>query len=168
MANIVTNKLYILTEDKDELNKVLEFIKRETEEDGETSGIGTIDFNKITPMPPWVIKEASIEDGIIYGEENCDIGWMNANWGTKGNAFDISYDSDNNLITFSTYWNPVLDLIVKLARIFPQVTLNYKWLDEVYGGVAGKIKIKGKYNEFDIKYVDVFNSEELDAFITIF
>ena len=50
-------------------------------------GRGSIDFNRITPMPPWVYRQPTNQELLRqYGEENCSRGWCQQNWGTAQNA----------------------------------------------------------------------------------
>ncbi len=50
-------------------------------------GRGSMDFNHVTPMPPWVYRQptnlALLEK---YGEKNCARGWCLENWGTPQNV----------------------------------------------------------------------------------
>lgn len=134
MPNHVTNRLTILGT-KEEINEVLEFIKLENSPENKISGIGTIDFNKITPMPKWVFQgDLSSADEEKYGAENCWYEWSTENWGTKWNAYSQPDDRNTeNTIYFQTAWSGVPKLIEKLAWIFPNVTLEYAYADEDFG-----------------------------------
>ena len=138
MPNHVTNRLTILGT-KEEINEVLEFIKLENSPENKISGIGTIDFNKITPMPKWVFQgDLSSKEEKKYGSENCWYEWCVTNWGTKWNAYSQLDDRNTeNTIYFQTAWGGVPELIEKLAWIFPNVTIKYAYANEDFGhGVA--------------------------------
>ncbi|HHQ5499613.1 TPA: hypothetical protein ACSREK_000647 [Clostridioides difficile] len=69
MQNYITNRLVIEGEEK-EINEVLEFIKVDE------LGIGSIDFNKITPVPKWICQRNLGREGREkYGEENFWYKW---------------------------------------------------------------------------------------------
>jgi len=138
MPNHITNILTIYGTDE-QVDKVLEFIKNDE------LGVGTIDFNKITPMPPWIFQgNLGREDEEKYGEENCWYDWSIKNWGTKWNAYgQPSNRNTENKIHFETAWSNVLELIRKLSWVFPDVEFFYQWADEDdIGANVGSSKIK--------------------------
>ena len=146
MPNHITNKLTIKGE-KDQVMKVLYFIKVEKDIDKELNGIGTIDFNKITPMPKWVygsspdVMGISMKDEEKYGVGNTSIEWARENWGTKWNAYsqgDIR--NTENTIYFQTAWNNVAELIRKVAWIFPSIEIEYSYCDEDFGNNLGRYR----------------------------
>ncbi len=146
MPNNITNKLIIKGENK-KVQEVLNFIKIEKEDSEVINGIGTIDFNKITPMPKWVYGSNSNVNGISrkdeekYAEENTCIKWSRKNWGTKWNAYSQG-DKRNteNTIYFQTAWNGVPSLISKIAWIFTDVVIEYSWADEDFGHNVARFK----------------------------
>ncbi len=62
--------------------------------------------------------------------------WCIHNWGTKWNALDSEYSSENNELTFTTAWDGVPNLIHILAKNYPDVSISYNWGDEDYFGNA--------------------------------
>lgn len=105
-------------------------------------GWGSIDFNQVTPMPPWVYRQptnlALLEK---YGEENCARGWCLANWGTPQNALHPErsakeYDG-GTAIHFDTEDQEVRELVRKLSLIFKDVNLDYLWASEDVGSNVG-------------------------------
>lgn len=150
MPNHITNKLKLIG-NKEEVKKVLDFIKDDESE------YGIIDFNKITPMPKWVFSEnLGQKEREKYGEENCWLDWCRNNWGTKWNAYSQEFNELTNTITFDTAWNGVPELMSKLAWIFPNVTFEYCYADEDIGSNVGKYTFKdtevlGGYIESDTK-----------------
>lgn len=143
MPNHITNKLTI-NGTEEQVNEVLNFIKIEETENSECFGIGTIDFNKITPMPKWIFqKDLGEEDRKKYGEENCWYSWSLENWGTKWNAYSQPDERNTeDTIYFQTAWSGVPDLISKLAWIFPDVTIEYSYADEDFGYNVGSYTFK--------------------------
>lgn len=66
--------------------------------------------------------------------------WRCANWGTKWNAYCQSSPAEN-IITFSTAWGGVPDLMAKLSSKFPEVKFNFScddyydsWIFEIQNG----------------------------------
>lgn len=161
MPNNVGNKLTIVGTDEEVL-KVLDFIKIEEGAFGKgdyPTGIGTIDFNKITPMPKWVygnspdINGISRSDEELYGRENTTLGWAIRNWGTKWNAYSQRRIS-NNTIYFETAWSGIPDLIYKLAWIFPDITIGYSYADEDTGYNTGIFTFRGVSDTSVVTYSD--------------
>ncbi|WP_024833813.1 hypothetical protein [Ruminiclostridium josui] len=122
MPNHVTNRLTIIAE----INRVSEiknFIQIEKSENNEeVYGPGTIDLNKITPMPRWVygsnpkVFGISRADEEKYGEDNTSLGWARKNWGTKWNAYgQPDKRNSDNVIFFQTAWNCPHELVKKLS-----------------------------------------------------
>ena len=105
-------------------------------------GWGSIDFNQVTPMPPWVYRLptnlALLEK---YGEENCARGWCLENWGTPQNALHPErsakeYDG-GTAIHFDTEDQEVRELVRKLSLIFKDIHLDYLWASEDVGSNVG-------------------------------
>ncbi len=129
MPNWVTNNLTI-NGTMEQVNEVKEFLKDEHE------GLGSIDFNNITPMPKWIYSgDLSDKEIDKYGEENCWLNWCETNWGTKWNARNIGSNSEN-IIGFNTAWASPVDLIKKLSWIYPKLEFEISWVD-VMTGEAG-------------------------------
>lgn len=144
MPNHITNRLTIIGTEE-QVNAVKDFIKIEKVQEGQNIfGPGTIDFNKITPMPKWVFQDhLSLKDEEKYGRENCWYGWSINNWGTKWNAYGQPDERSNqNTLYFTTAWNSPVDLIKKLSWIFPDIELEIAWADEDLGYNIGIIKFK--------------------------
>lgn len=136
MPNHITNKLTIIG-NENKIEEVLEFIKIDNEK------IGTIDFNKITPMPKWIFSgNLGREEEQKYGKQNCWYEWCLKNWGTKWNAYDQEFNKITNTLYFDTAWSGVPELISKLAWIFPNVKIDYSWADEDLGYNVGKCSFK--------------------------
>ena len=108
-------------------------------------GRGSMDFNRITPMPPWVYRQptnlALLEK---YGEGNCARGWCLAHWGTPQNAIRPKksageYDG-GSAIRFDTEDRDVRELIHKLSLVFKDLCLDYLWASEDVGTNVGAVQ----------------------------
>lgn len=110
-------------------------------------GRGSIDFNRITPMPPWVYRQpTNLELLEKYGEENCSRGWCLKNWGCAQNALHPeqtgqAYDG-GSAIRFDTEDSDVRELIRKLSLIFPDSFLDYLWASEDIGSQVGAVQYR--------------------------
>ncbi|MFZ5753554.1 MAG: hypothetical protein ACOY3J_04890 [Bacillota bacterium] len=140
MPNHITN---ILTAygDKEKVRAMFEAIKNDE------IGTGSIDFNKITPMPEYIYRgDLGREEIEKYGAENCWYDWSIKNWGTKWNSY--GYDEhtaenfDGSTVKFLTAWSSVSDLMKKLSSMFPDIRFDYKWADEDFGHNTGKAEYK--------------------------
>lgn len=134
MPNHITNRLTILG-DEEQVNKVLDFIKVEEgsdADDGE-NGIGTIDFNKIIPMPDHIYKGDLSFEKQKESNGNNWYDWSIENWGTKWNAYSYMLNEDDNTLFFNTAWSGVPDLMEKLSSIFPDIKFEYAFADEDFG-----------------------------------
>lgn len=149
MPNHITNFVRIKGTNK-QIDEVLNFIK------DENLGPGTIDFNKITPMPPWIfgfnpkVTGITIEDEKKYGGENTSIEWGWKHWGTKWNAYRQPDErSKYGTVYFTTAWAGVADLIEKIAWMFPDVIIDYAYADEDFGYNVGMYQFKDtQYRSF--------------------
>ena len=144
MANYVINRLTVKGSESD-VNKVLDFIKSEDSSQTGRTGIGTIDFNKIIPMPENIYRgNICLDEKGKYGKDNW-YDWSIENWGTKWNA--LRQLREGNTISFETAWSPVLNVVRKLASIFPDVELEYEYSDENFGYNVGMYIFKGLEEE---------------------
>ena len=102
-------------------------------------GPGSIDFNAITPMPPWV----------AVGKEGLRESWCKENWGVPENAGGLdesteTYDGGAT-IEFDTVGSDVRDLMRKLSMMFPPdakvfdsgLAVDYLWASEDVGKDSG-------------------------------
>ena len=87
-----------------------------------------LDFEKIIPMPADVYRESlGYEEMKKYPNNWYD--WSRRNWGTKWNACN-SYWDGSNVITFSTAWCPVPQILRALSIKYPEATFLYKYTNE--------------------------------------
>ena len=164
MPNHITNKLRIVGTNE-QVHEVLDFLKIEPIEGRKYSGYGTIDFNKITPMPKWVygsspdVTGISTKDEEKWGEENTSLSWARKNWGTKWGPYEQRHEDDT--IYFNTAWNGVPDLVRKIAWIFPDVNIEYSYADEDLGSSNCGIYV---FKAHEILEETHFESESKEAY----
>ena len=87
-------------------------------------GLGSVDFNKIIPMP---------DDADSYN-------WCIANWGSKWNSYGYTADSGfkDGKLTFLTAWSAPHPIIQKLSEMFPEIEITHEWADEDIGMNCGR------------------------------
>ena len=89
-------------------------------------GIGTLDFQKIIPMPE---------------DENDPYHWHIYNWGTKWNAYDYREDEDyshSETLDFLTAWSAPHPILERLSEMFPELAFVHEWADEDLGVNCGR------------------------------
>lgn len=118
-----------------------------------------IDFHKIVPMPEDIVRGdinmQQIEDS--KGRNWYD--WCPKNWGTKWNAYDISFDGYDTL-RFDTAWSNPEPVMQALSKMFPSVVIWVMYADEDIGNNLGAYKMRNgkKFDEWTPK------DEEADYF----
>lgn len=121
MPNHVQNRIH-LDGKPEQIRQMLKKIQNEE------YGIGTVDFEKILPMPDTV-------------QEHEVIDWHIGNWGTKWNAYgydsSVDYSKSENL-EFWTAWSAPHPVIQKLSEMFPDIEFIHEWADEDLGVNCGK------------------------------
>jgi len=102
-------------------------------------GPGSIDFGRITPMPPWVTA----------GGDAQRESWCRENWGVAENACGLAesaatYDGGET-IEFDTQGGNVRELMRKLSMMFPGsgLTVDYLWASEDVGRDSGMAQFIG-------------------------
>lgn len=126
MANSVINEVRIIS-DGDRTKELLHAVKKDS------LGPGSMDFNKIKPMPNHLV-------GANEGEE-----WAVENWQSKWNA-DNEWATIHDSIDFLIFETPrvgVPGLIMQLALQFPDVEFEYMFADEELGKNIGHYKFIG-------------------------
>jgi len=124
-----------------EIAALLRFIQNDAE------GIGSIDFNAIEPMPPWIYQgELSPEAEQRYGAENCWKRWCLSHWGCARNAVFPERSAEEydggDMILFFTEDCDVRELMRKLSLVFKSPRFDYMWADEETGKSAGLISFR--------------------------
>jgi len=93
------------------------------------------------------------EDVIAYGKRVSDnikkygskdwYDWCVKNWGTKWNACNTIYAEDcPDEIQFDTAWSDVRELILKMSKLYPKITIEYDYAEEQAGYYAGRCVYK--------------------------
>ena len=109
------------------------------------AGPGSIDFNKITPMPAWVYRgELDSATLAARGKENCWRDWSLQNWGSEWNAMEpeacaSAYDGGPG-IYFITKSGDVRMLVDHLSRMYPEVYFDYLWANQDIDKGAGALQ----------------------------
>lgn len=163
MPNHVTNVLTIVG-DKEIVANMHEAIKNDK------YGIGTIDFNKVVPMPENIYRgDLGITERHKYGKNNW-YDWSVDNWGTKWNAY--GYDgTDYGSYTFGTIkflsaWAAPHIVIRKLSAMYPDLEITHEWANEDYGSDCGRIIYRGG-EQYD-KYYPEYTEDILDFVSDVF
>lgn len=134
MPNHITTRIKI-TGDPEAVKRVLNKIKNDE------FGMGTIDFEKIIPMPKNIFKgNLGVRERELYGNNNW-YDWSVANWGTKWNAYGFDPNTDYSKekeLNFLTAWSAPHPVIAKLSEMFPSVKLEHEWADEDIGMNCGR------------------------------
>ncbi|MBR1382210.1 MAG: hypothetical protein IJ555_00115 [Ruminococcus sp.] len=119
MPNHITNRIKLIGEPS-EIRRVMEAVKVDK------VGLGSLDFEKIIPMP------ADVDDSY---------NWCISNWGTKWNSYgyeSIDNPDDSDTISFLTAWSAPHPVLEKLTTMFPSVTVEHEWADEDIGCNCGR------------------------------
>ena len=101
MPNHITNRIKLIGEPA-EVKRVMEAVKNDE------VGLGSLDFEKIIPMP------ADVDDSY---------NWCISNWGTKWNSYgyeSIENPDDSDNISFLTAWSaphPVLEKLLSMSGL---------------------------------------------------
>jgi hypothetical protein len=148
MPNWVTNHLTIEAENEERLHEIMTAIAYDDK------GLGTIDFEKIIPMPENIFRgNLGDEERQLYGKNN----WYDfgiAHWGTKWNSApkdDPHKYAGGNRLEFQTAWDPPEPVIVRLSEMFPDAQFRHVWADEDIGVNVGEITYqKGEAVEYDV------------------
>lgn len=105
-----------------------EIVERITSKSDE--GVQYVDFEKIIPIPKHIFQgDLGRKDEEKHGESNCWYKWKVFNWGTKWGAYDNKFTSKK--ITFDTAWSSPTPIIREISMIFPDVTFDVKFKDEM-------------------------------------
>lgn len=135
MPNNITNKVRI-DASEERIKEILEAIKYDDK------GIGTLDFEKIIPMPDNIFRgDLGPDERAKYGKNN----WYDfsiSSWGSKWNSYgydDVNKYEGGNEISFETAWSSVKPIIGKLSEMFPDASFEYSWADEDFGMNTGSM-----------------------------
>lgn len=76
-----------------------------------------------------------ISNKVLYGATTW-YDWCCDNWGTKWNAYGFEF-LDDETIKFETAWSCPEPVILKLAEMYPEATIEHWWADEDCGSNSG-------------------------------
>jgi len=133
MPNHVTNVISF-SGDKSRISAMLKEIQNDEH------GIGSVDFEKILPMPDTVYNGSlGIRERELYGENNW-YDWRIGNWGTKWNSYGYTENTtfQDGKIKFLTAWSAPHPILQKLSEMFPDVKMEHEWADEDIGRNCGR------------------------------
>lgn len=133
MPNHVTSVI-TLSGDESRIKAMLETIQ--TEE----YGVGSVDFNKILPMPDTVYcGPLGMCAKELYGENNW-YDWRMANWGCKWNSYGYTEETDftDGKLKFLTAWSAPHPVMEKLSQMYPDIKFEHEWADEDIGSNCGR------------------------------
>ena len=133
MPNHVTNVISF-SGDKSRISAMLKEIQNDEH------GIGSVDFEKILPMPDTVYNGSlGIRERELYGENNW-YDWRIGNWGTKWNSYGYTENTtlQDGKIKFLTAWSAPHPILQKLSEMFPDVKMEHEWADEDIGMNCGR------------------------------
>ena len=139
MPNHVRNRLMFEGEPK-QVAALLAAIQNEK------YGIGSIDFQKIIPMPSNIYRgDLGQKERERYGENNW-YDWSVKNWGTKWNAYGydetFSYTPGEPLL-FLTAWSSPHPILEQLSEKYPDMEITHEWADEDIGNNCGRCSYLG-------------------------
>ena len=133
MPNHVQNRIAFDGE-PEKIAEILEQIKNDN------YGIGTIDFEKIIPMPSNIYRgDLGQRERELYGKNNW-YEWSVSNWGTKWNAYDFP-ETPHKIgepLCFLTAWTPPHSILEKLSQMYPDIEITHEWADENIGHNCGR------------------------------
>ena len=117
MPNHITN-IVAVSGDEERIQAMLKEIQNDE------YGVGSVDFNKIIPMP---------DDIDSYN-------WCIANWGSKCNSYGYTADTGfkDGKLTFLTAWSAPHPILQKLSEMFPEIEITHEWADEDIGTNCGR------------------------------
>lgn len=117
MPNHITN-IVAVSGDESRVQSMLKEIQ--TDE----YGVGSVDFNKIIPMPDDVDSHY----------------WYIAKWGTKWNSYGYTADTGfkDGKLTFLTAWSAPHPILEKLSEMYPDIKFEHEWADEDIGMNCGR------------------------------
>ena len=110
----------------------------------EVCGLGSIDFEKLIPMPEDVYRgPLGMKEMEQYPGDKNWYDWSINNWGTKWNAYGYDYlPQKEDALVFNTAWSSVPKVISALSEKYPEVTMDYCWADEDFGSNTGRLQFK--------------------------
>lgn len=127
MPNHIRNNIK-LNGKQDEIDKILLNVHIDE------YGVGSIDFEKIIPIPIEIKNDTS-----KYRD------WIIKNWGTKWNSYGYSDIKNNqeNTLKFNTANSSPVPIIKMLSSLHPNIEFVHSWADDDYGKNCCIMTFKG-------------------------
>lgn len=138
MPNHIYNSIKITAPEKD-IGSIRQAIQHDR------LGPGTIDFEKIIPMPDYIFRgNLGPAEREAYGADNW-YDWSIEHWDTKWNAYGFQDfpEPDDNEIVFNTAWSAPTPILQKLSQMYPDALFEHSWADEDIGANLGIAEYKG-------------------------
>lgn len=134
MPNWVTNILEIKGS-REDLDQLIQVVRSEKFE---------FNFNKVIPYPEEYARLDAEGGEIAQGYNSGGYEWCEENWGTKGNALEVSVKKENEVLVymFDTAWSPSLPVTEELSARFPSLTLTHRFIERG-GAASGWYEFKG-------------------------
>jgi len=186
MPNHITNKVLIIGSESD-VEAVRSFM--DVEESGENDNGASFNFNQIARTPPELLESSSPlyknegeceadfrrrQIGLIakYGVDNW-FDWQCQAWGTKWNAYEVSWSDNNNVVEFQTAWSTPEPIIRSLSEKFTKVRFIVLFVDEDTGSNCGfymaqggeVIRCSAEDEGVGTEFAVCFQNEDLDALL---
>jgi len=137
MPNHITN-IIKFQGDENEIKKML------TDVQYEKFGLGSVDFEKIIPMPENIFKGMLGQtERALYGDDNWYY-WSIKHW-KKWNSYcydDYNNYQNDNTIRFETAWTAPHPVLAKLSEMYPDIGIFHQWADEDIGHNCGEREYK--------------------------
>lgn len=134
MPNNITN-IVRFNGDRVKISELLKSIQNDEH------GYGSVDFNKIIPMPDTVFRgNLGPNERALYGNNNW-YDWSVANWHTKWNAYgfeDLEEHEVDDELRFETAWAAPHPILQKLSEMAPDLKITHRWADEDFGMNCGE------------------------------
>ncbi|MCM1008239.1 MAG: hypothetical protein NC485_09985 [Ruminococcus flavefaciens] len=133
MPNHITNIVYF-SGDERRIQSMLNEIQNDE------YGVGSVDFNKIIPMPEENYGFTAKRTKNVVCYENNQRDWAVANWGTKWNSYGYTSDMEfkDGKLAFLTAWTAPHPILQRLSEIYPEIEITHEWADEDIGMNCGK------------------------------
>ena len=127
-------------------------------------GTGSIDFNKLIPMPDSVFQgPLGKQEREQYPGDLNWYDWSVKHWGTKWNAYDFIFVPEMpGAIVFHTAWASVPQILEVLSSKYPDVGMEYSWADEDIGSNTGSAVFRA--GEVESVYIPEERSPEAYSF----
>lgn len=176
MPNHVTNIIKMHGSDED-IQAIKDFMQKPEPGDNEREPENTFNFHQIARTPKDLLartspfraengetdaEAAKIKDKYIKLYGACEwYDWQVTNWGTKWDAYEISWNGDS--VSFQTAWSTPEPIFRKLAAKFPKVKFFIAYADEDTGSNCGFLVVEND----KFSWLDASRTDEADLYAMI-